>query len=266
MRSVTSEIQYTDFEYKGHPVRVIDTPGFFDTSMSPEEIQRALGQFGDVAREGITALLVVVKKERLTAENAAVCEFVHCVLGDGALHKYGVMVMTHSSDATAALKQALEALPAENYGNRMLGLVGGRLLSCEARAWRQGRIRDSVLGQVLEMHAQNEGRAADPEMFQWARIKQLEAAKLEARPPSGSIAPRTPQPHAPRSPTPRAARVPIPCTPHTPLEGGASARAEPEPEPEPEPSPCRRRCGRTWSGSRRGTRRRRRSSGGVRRR
>ena len=264
MRSVTSEIQYTDFEYKGHPVRVIDTPGFFDTSMPPEEIQRALSQFGDVAREGITALLVVVKKERLTAENAAVCEFVHCVLGDGALHKYGVMVMTHSSDATAALKQALEALPAENYGNRMLGLVGGRLLSCEARAWRQGRIRDSVLGQVLEMHAQNEGRAADPEMFQWARIKQLEAAKLEARPPSGWIAPRTPQPHAPRSPTPRAARVPIPCTPHTPLEGGASARAEPEPEPEP--SPCRRRCGRTWSGSRRGTRRRRRSSGGVRRR
>ena len=106
MRSVTSEIQYTDFEYKGHPVRVIDTPGFFDTSMPPEEIQRALSQFGDVAREGITALLVVVKKERLTAENAAVCEFVHCVLGDGALHKYGVMVMTHSSDATAALKQA----------------------------------------------------------------------------------------------------------------------------------------------------------------
>ena len=210
MRSVTSEIQYTDFEYKGHPVRVIDTPGFFDTSMPPEEIQRALSQFGDVAREGITALLVVVKKERLTAENAAVCEFVHCVLGDGALHKYGVMVMTHSSDATAALKQALEALPAENYGNRMLGLVGGRLLSCEARAWRQGRIRDSVLGQVLEMHAQNEGRAADPEMFQWARIKQLEAAKLEARPPSGLIAPCTPQPHAPRSPTPRRARVHAP--------------------------------------------------------
>ena len=28
---MTSEIQYTDFEYKGHPVRVIDTPGFFDT-------------------------------------------------------------------------------------------------------------------------------------------------------------------------------------------------------------------------------------------
>jgi len=111
VRSVTSEIQYTDFEYKGHPVRVIDTPGFFDTSMSPEEIQRALGQFGDVAREGITALLVVVKKERLTAENAAVCEFVHCVLGDGALHKYGVMVMTHSSDATAALKQARSIPP-----------------------------------------------------------------------------------------------------------------------------------------------------------
>ena len=111
MRSVTSEIQYTDFEYKGHPVRVIDTPGFFDTSMAPEEIQRALGQFGDVAREGITALLVVVKKERLTAENAAVCEFVHCVLGDGALRKYGLMVMTHSSDATAALKQARSISP-----------------------------------------------------------------------------------------------------------------------------------------------------------
>ena len=207
MRSVTSEIQYTDFEYKGQPVRVIDTPGFFDTSMPPEEIQRALSQFGDVAREGITALLVVVKKERLTAENAAVCEFVHCVLGDGALHKYGVMVMTHSSDVTAALKQArsippyislylpispyisldlatalkqaLEALPAENYGARMLGLVGGRLLSCEARAWRQSRIRDSVLQQVLEMHVQNDCHAADPEMLQWARIKQLEAAKLE---------------------------------------------------------------------------------------
>lgn len=220
---MTSEIQYTDFEYKGHPVRVIDTPGFFDTSMPPEEIQRALSQFGDVAREGISALLVVVKKERLTAENAAVCEFVHCVLGDGALQKYGVMIMTHSSDATAALKQALEALPADNYGARMLGLVGGRLLSCEARAWRQGRIRDSVLQQVLEMHAQNDGHAADPEMFHWARIKQLEAAKLEARPragcPTHPAAPRRAA-HActrhSRGATPRAP-VPIPCTPHTPL-------------------------------------------------
>lgn len=238
---MTSEIQYTDFEYKGQPVRVIDTPGFFDTSMPPEEIQRALSQFGDVAREGITALLVVVKKERLTAENAAVCEFVHCVLGDGALQKYGVMVMTHSSDATAALKQALEALPAENYGARMLGLVGGRLLSCEARAWRQGRIRDSVLGQVLEMHAQNEGHAADPEMFHWARIKQLAAAKLEARHRARCA-------HAPRSPTHPAAprRAAHACTPPQPspdtpctrahplhpshaVEGGASARPEPEP-------------------------------------
>lgn len=61
---MTSEVQYTDFEYRGHPVRVIDTPGFFDTTMPAEEIQEALSQFGDLAREGITALLVVVKKER----------------------------------------------------------------------------------------------------------------------------------------------------------------------------------------------------------
>ena len=154
----------------------------------------------------------------------------------------------------------------------MLGLVGGRLLSCEARAWRQGRIRDSVLGQVLEMHAQNEGRAADPEMFQWARIKQLEAAKLEARPPSGWIAPRTPQPHAAQRTRARAtalARHPAhPCPSLAPRTRPWKEELLPEPEPEPEPeaSPCRRRCGRTWSGSRRGTRRRRRSCGGARRR
>eukprot|EP00908_Phaeocystis_cordata_P006500 Transcript_17123.p1 GENE.Transcript_17123~~Transcript_17123.p1 ORF type:complete len:286 (+),score=127.08 Transcript_17123:48-860(+) len=115
-RSVTSEIQFADFEYKGRQVRVIDTPGFFDTSMPPEEIQAALNQFGDVACEGITALLIVVKKERFTAENAAVCEFVHCVLGDGALQKYGVMVMTHSNDPTDALRSSLEALPSDNWG------------------------------------------------------------------------------------------------------------------------------------------------------
>ena len=159
------------------------------------------------------------------------------LLGDGALQKYGVMVMTHSSDATDALKQSLEALPAENYGHKMLGLVGGRLLSCEARAWRQSRIRESVLQQVLEMHVQNDCHAADPEMLQWARLKQLEAAKLEVHGRCGSI----PIPAHPRAPpcTPLHPRAPL-CTPvhplaftppHTPshtLEGGAPAQLVPQ--------------------------------------
>ena len=180
LSSVTSEIQFADFEYRGQPVRVIDTPGFFDTSMPPEHIQKSLDQFGDVAREGITALLVVVKKERFTAENAAVCEFVHCVLGDGALEKYGTMVMTHTNDAPESLRKALAALPAENYGSRMLELVKGRLLAVETRNWRQSKIREKVLQQVIEMREQNGFTACDPLMMQWARIKHLEEAKLEA--------------------------------------------------------------------------------------
>jgi len=137
--SVTGEVQFADFDYNGHKIRIIDTPGFFDTSTPPEEIQKALNEFGDVAREGITALLVVVKRERFTAENAAVCEFVHCVLGDGALEKCGAMVMTHTNDSPETLKKSLGSLPSENYGVRMLELVGGRLLAVETRNWRSWR-------------------------------------------------------------------------------------------------------------------------------
>ena len=179
LSSVTADIQFVDFDYKGQQVRIIDTPGFFDTSMPPEQVQASLDQFGDVAREGITALLVVVKKERFTAENAAVCEFVHCVLGDGALGKYGTMIMTHTNDTPESLRKALAALPAENYGSRMLELVKGRLLAVETRNWRQSKIREKVLQQVIEMREQNDFTACDPLMLQWARIKHLEEAKLE---------------------------------------------------------------------------------------
>ena len=59
-------------------------------------------------------------------------------------------------------EQALEALPPENYGAKLLGLVGGRLLSCEAHSWRQSRIRDTVLQQVLVMHGCFCAHAAAP--------------------------------------------------------------------------------------------------------
>lgn len=55
-----------------HQYRIIDAPGFFDTSLSHEQVSQCLDTFGTVAREGLAAIIVVVKDGHHTRESGGV--------------------------------------------------------------------------------------------------------------------------------------------------------------------------------------------------
>jgi GTP-binding protein EngB required for normal cell division len=178
LSSVTNEVQYVDFEYKGRKFRLIDTPGFFDTKMSPEEIQHALNQFSDIARDGIAAVVVTAKKERFTPENESVCKFVQCVLGDDALEKYGMMLLTHSKQSPESLINEFQRLPEGNHGRRMMEAVSMRVLSVETSGWwRSGRA--SILDQILALVKQNGNTVVDCLMMEWSRIEDQKKIEYE---------------------------------------------------------------------------------------
>lgn len=180
MVSVTSKVQYKDVEAswfsKVPPAtyRVIDTPGFFDTTMSQEQVAQALKEFASVAREGLAAILIVVRNGRFTEENQAVLKFVELVLGREALSKYGVLVVTHTDKGCTKLKHEFEALPEYNLGRQIAGVVQGRIVSV-------GPDSDvsNLYKQIECVFAHNKYKALDCDMMNFERVKLQQEKEYE---------------------------------------------------------------------------------------
>lgn len=94
--SVTQRCEQACGEVEGRSVQVIDTPGFFHTCMSSEEVcaEVARGMM-DLAAPGPHALLLVLKPGKLTAEEITTLEWIGTVLGSVAL-QHTVLVLTHA--------------------------------------------------------------------------------------------------------------------------------------------------------------------------
>jgi len=168
--SVTSKVDYKDVVR----YRVIDTPGFFDTTMSPEDVGKALQEFSNIACEGIAAIVIVVRSGRITEENEAVIKFIEGVLGTDALKKYGIMVVTHTRKSTQDLYSEVMSLPEDNLGRQLAQKLDGRIIGVEKpgiwAGFRSGHPQ-TVLKQVDQLFAQNEHKAVDCDMMHWDRVK-----------------------------------------------------------------------------------------------
>ncbi|KAF7686548.1 hypothetical protein HF521_015910 [Silurus meridionalis] len=80
----------------GWSLQVIDTPGFFHTCLSSEEVCAEVARgMVDLAAPGPHALLLVVKAGRLTPEELMSLEWIGTALGSAAL-RHTVLVLTHA--------------------------------------------------------------------------------------------------------------------------------------------------------------------------
>ena len=182
MKSETQEVQCHKFQYMGESYRVIDTPGFFDTTMSHEQVANALDQFANVAKEGLVAVLVVVKHGRFTEENEAVIKFVEAVLGSTAVAKYGMLVITHTRKGSDKLQEELASLPEGNLGRNMASKVDHRVLGVDSSFWRLPpyKTQNDIMGQVEDMLRNNKLTAIDCDVMNWgARIKEQLTLEFE---------------------------------------------------------------------------------------
>lgn len=94
--SITRQCVGACGEVEGRSLKVIDTPGFFHTCMSSEEVcaEVARGMM-DLSAPGPHALLLVLKPGKLSAEERMTLEWINTVLGSVAL-KHTVLVLTHT--------------------------------------------------------------------------------------------------------------------------------------------------------------------------
>eukprot|EP00931_Biecheleriopsis_adriatica_P073879 TRINITY_DN48086_c0_g1_i1.p1 TRINITY_DN48086_c0_g1~~TRINITY_DN48086_c0_g1_i1.p1 ORF type:complete len:444 (-),score=81.46 TRINITY_DN48086_c0_g1_i1:67-1332(-) len=171
MVSVTSTVDCMDFG----KYRVIDTPGFFDTTMGHEEAAEALKTFANLAREGLAAVIIVVRNGRFTEENQAVIKFIEAVLGAEALGKYGIMVITGTFKSSEELRSELASLPEDNLGRKLADRLGGRVLAVGNPgpfSFCRKANPESVLKAAEQLFNFNAYNAIDCDMMNWNRVKE----------------------------------------------------------------------------------------------
>uniref|UniRef100_A0A3B5ATK1 AIG1-type G domain-containing protein n=1 Tax=Stegastes partitus TaxID=144197 RepID=A0A3B5ATK1_9TELE len=92
--SETSECQAKSTIVKGKRVTWIDTPGFFDTGRSEEEMKPAIVKCITESAPGPHIFLIVLKVEKFTAHEKAVIETIKQYFSQEAL-KYATVLFTH---------------------------------------------------------------------------------------------------------------------------------------------------------------------------
>lgn len=183
------------FEFGGARFNVLDTPGFFDTAMDLDEIQKRLVVIGNYASHGISAI-VIVTNGRATAQNQKVLNYVSQQFGADAFKKYGILLFTQSDKEAHELHHEIQSLPGDNeYKKLALSLPKERLFSLPSASksgwfsrWKsvirkEEEQRKQILNTVLEIYRQatstGQGRL-DCEDFRLRRIKADEQILLES--------------------------------------------------------------------------------------
>lgn len=92
--SVTKECAKKASVVSGQRVSVIDTPGFFDTEMSPEDLAKQIGKSIYFSRPGPHAFLLVLPIGRFTEQEEKIIEQMETAFGPQA-REYTIILFTH---------------------------------------------------------------------------------------------------------------------------------------------------------------------------
>ncbi|XP_062391399.1 uncharacterized protein LOC134079214 isoform X2 [Sardina pilchardus] len=95
--SITSTCQREVAEVNGRQIRVIDTPGLFDTELSNEEIQREISNCISLVLPGPHAFLLVIPLGRFTLEGRETVTFIRNTFGENSI-KYAIVLFTRGDD------------------------------------------------------------------------------------------------------------------------------------------------------------------------
>uniref|UniRef100_A0A3Q1JLU2 AIG1-type G domain-containing protein n=1 Tax=Anabas testudineus TaxID=64144 RepID=A0A3Q1JLU2_ANATE len=123
-KSGTSECQGKNKSVNGKTIMWIDTPGFFDTYRSEEEMKAEIVRCITECAPGPHVFLIVLKVEKFTEQEKAVIQKLHQYFSEEAL-KYTIVVFTHGD-------QLLEEMRIEEFANESEDL-SDLLKKCEGR-------------------------------------------------------------------------------------------------------------------------------------
>ncbi|XP_034532878.1 GTPase IMAP family member 7-like [Notolabrus celidotus] len=118
----------------GRRITLIDTPGFFDTERSEEEMKPEIVRCITECTPGPHAFLIVLKVEKFTKHERAVVDKVRQSFSEDAL-KYSVIVFTHGDQLSEDIKIQQFVRQNENL-NDLVQKCGGRCCVVDNKYWK----------------------------------------------------------------------------------------------------------------------------------
>uniref|UniRef100_A0A3Q4I8B7 AIG1-type G domain-containing protein n=1 Tax=Neolamprologus brichardi TaxID=32507 RepID=A0A3Q4I8B7_NEOBR len=125
--SVTKFCQKAHSEIDGRPVVVVDTPGLFDNSLTPEEVNDEITKCISLLAPGPHVFLLVVEIGRITPEEKATLELIKKIFGKNS-EKFTIVLFTRG-DSLEHEEQTIEDYTQKECDDSLKKLIsdcGGR--------------------------------------------------------------------------------------------------------------------------------------------
>ncbi len=172
MKSVTRECSEAHSTVSGRSVTVVDTPGFFDTEMSSEELIMEIARSVYLSSPGPHAFLIVFNVNmRITELEEKIPQMIEMLFGQEVL-KYSIILFTHGDQ----LEEPIEELIEESSRLRCLvQQCGGRYQVFNNKDKNNREQVNDLLQKIDTMIEQNGGGHYSNEMLEDAlRFRQEE--------------------------------------------------------------------------------------------
>ncbi|XP_041821657.1 GTPase IMAP family member 7-like [Chelmon rostratus] len=171
--SGTSECQAATKSVNGRSIKLIDTPGFFDTDRSEEELKPEIVRCITECAPGPHAFLIVLKVEKFTEQEQAVINKINQYFSEEAF-KYATFVFTHGDQLPEG--QTIKDFVDQNKSmSDLVKKCGSRCHVVDNKYWnrnsedeyRSNQVQvEKILQSIEEMVVENRGGCYTNEMLQ----------------------------------------------------------------------------------------------------
>lgn len=164
MSSVTKECQRENTSTEGRNLLLVDTPGFFDTDLTEEQVQHEVISCLSLSSPGPHAFLLVIPIERYTEEQQRTVQKILEMFNED-ISRYTILIFTHADRLNGGSiqefimkqKQKIQEL-VEKFGSRFVAFNNKNLENREQVT--------RLLQKVDELMIQNENRHFSSEVTQ----------------------------------------------------------------------------------------------------
>ncbi len=179
MSSVTSECSEAHATVSGRSVSVVDTPGFFDTQMKPEELMMEIARSVYISSPGPHALLIVLRViDRFTEQEQQIPPIIEMMFGQEVL-KYSFILFTHGD---LLEDKSVEKLIKQNCRLRdLVQKCGGRYHVFNNKDLKNREQVNDLLQKIDSMIEQNGGGHYSNLMFEDAQRFRREEEEQKQR-------------------------------------------------------------------------------------
>ncbi|XDV12069.1 hypothetical protein PO909_000813 [Leuciscus waleckii] len=178
MRSVTSKSSDKHNTVSDRSVSVVDTPGFFDTHMKPEELVMEIARSVYLSSPGPHAFLIVLRiDDRFTDQEKQIPQMIEMMFGQEVL-KYSIILFTRGDQLDG---ETIEEVIEESCALRdVVDQCGGRFHVFNNRDVNNRDQVNDLLQKIDTMIEQNGGGHYSNEMFEDAeRLRREEEEQIQ---------------------------------------------------------------------------------------